>query len=163
MSEVLVFRIKKWFPFLICLYLVLLSQIPDIRFFFIPLVYIPIFYFSVFRPKILNEYMLFLLGLFADFITDTPFGLYSFLFVLLFFVSRLNRLFLKELSFKSLWVLFIGFSGFMLLLQMFLFALCESSVVYTKFLFQHFIALVFFFPIGFWLCDLTNNWIGTEA
>lgn len=129
---------------------------------FVPMVFIPIFYFAVFRPTLLNEYALFTLGLLTDLISGTSFGLFSFIFVLLFFIARLNRLFFKELSFSRLWLLFSLLTGLMLLTELFLFALCEGSVVQTKFLFQQATLLILFFPIGVNLCNRLNCWIGTD-
>ena len=154
------FRMKQLAPCLICLILIFLSQTPDSRFLFVPLVYIPIFYFAVFRPGLLNAYLLFFLGLLADTLTQTPFGLFSLLFVLMFFVARLNHLFLQELSFRNLWIFFVVLSGFMLLIQFFIFVLSESAVVHTKFLFQQFTVLALYFPLGLRGCDWLNRWIG---
>ena len=125
------FHLRKAVPFLICLIIIFLSQIPNARFIFDTLIFIPVFYFAIFRPALLNSWLVFGLGLFADLINQTPLGILPFVFVLLFFIARFNRLFLKDLSFKSLW-LFFGFcSALMLLIQLFLFTLCEESVVHT--------------------------------
>lgn len=147
-------------PTFMCLLIILLSTVPNNRFFFIPMVFIPIFYFAVFNPRILNALSVFGLGIFADLMTQTPFGIFSFLFVLLFFVSRLNRLFFKELSFKKLWILFIGCAAILLLLQLFLFTLCTSDIVKTGFLPLQFTALILLYPLGIKVCDILNSWIG---
>jgi len=154
------FRFKQTVPFLVCLILIFLSQTPDSRFLFVPLAYIPIFYFAVFRPGVLNAYLLFLLGLLADTLTQTPFGLFSLLFVLMFFIARLNHLFLQELSFRNLWIFFVVLSGLLLLVQYFIFVLSESAIVHTKFLFQQFTVLSLFFPLGLRACDRLNHWMG---
>lgn len=151
---------KKSIPLLLCLIVVLLSQTPNIQIIFIPLVYIPIFYFAVFRPSLLNAYENFGLGVFTDLISQTPFGLYSFLFVLLFFVARLNRLFFKDLSFNKLWALFAVCSGLMLLITLFLFTIVSGTVINTYFLFYQYIILNLVYPLGVFLLGRLNDKIG---
>ena len=146
-------------PSIICLVIIFLSQMMNSRFFFPSLLFIPIFYFAIFAPNLLNVFFVFFLGLFSDLINQVPLGLFSFIFVLLFFVARLNRLFLKELSFKILWFFFIGCSTVLLLLELFLFTLFEGSVVQTKFLFQQLTVLVLFYPLGMYICHHTDDWI----
>ena len=151
---------RQTVPFFVCILIILLSQIPDARFIFNTLIFIPIFYFAIFRPSLLNVFAVFSLGLLADLISQTPLGVLPFIFVLLFFIARLNRLFLKDLSFKTLWLFFTFCSVLLLLIQLFLFTLCESSVVHTKFLFQQITVLVLLYPIGIRLLSHLNNWIG---
>ena len=154
--------LKKSIPLLLCLIVVLLSQTPNIQIIFIPLVYIPIFYFAVFRPSLLNAYENFGLGIFTDLISQTPFGLYSFLFVLLFFIARLNRLFLKDLSFNKLWLLFAICSALLLLIKLFLFTLVSGTVINTYFLFYQYIVLNLVYPLGVFLLGRLNQMIGKE-
>ena len=153
-------NLRKTVPFFICLFIILLSQIPDARFVFDTLIFIPIFYFAIFRPSILNAYTLFGLGLFADLINHTPLGILPFIFVLLFFIARFNRLFFKDLSFKSLWIFFTFCSSLLLLIQLFLFTLCEGSVVHTKYFFQQLTVLILLYPIGIHFFANLNEWIG---
>ena len=152
--------LKKIIPLLLCLIIILLSQTPNIQIIFIPLVYIPIFYFAVFHPSLLNAYENFGLGLFADLISQTPFGLYSFLFVLLFFIARLNRLFFKDLSFNKLWSLFALCSGLLLLIELFLFTLVSGTVITTYFLFYQYIILNLLYPLGIYFLARLNDKIG---
>jgi len=154
--------LRKSVPFLICLLVILLSQIPNARFVFDTLIFIPIFYFAIFRPGILNVYVLFGLGLFADLINQTPLGILPFVFVLLYFIARFNRLFLKDLSFNSLWIFFGICSTLLLLTQLFLFTLCEASVVHTKYFFQQLTVLILLYPIGIRFFARLNDWIGDD-
>lgn len=154
--------IKKAIPTFCCFFLILLTQFPITHFLFLPLLFIPIFYFSIFKPQILNAFVVFGLGLFADLISQTPFGLFSFVFVLLFFVARMNQLFLKELSFKNLWILFILCSGILLLVELFIFTICSQTIVNTRFLFQEYVVLILFYPLGFKVCAGLQNWIGED-
>ena len=151
---------RKTVPFLVCFTMILLSQIPDARFMFDTLIFIPIFYFAIFRPTILNVFIIFALGLFADLINQTPLGILPFIFVLLFFIARLNRLFLKDLSFKSLWIFFGVCATLLLAIQLFLFTLCEGSVIHTKFFFQQLTVLILLYPIGIRFFARLNDWIG---
>jgi len=151
--------IYRTIPLLFCLLIILLSQMVNSRFIFSSLLFIPIFYFAIFGPNLLNVFSVFFLGLFSDLINQVPLGLFSFIFVLLFFVARLNRLYLKELSFKTLWLLFIGISTIFLLLELFLFTLFEGSVVQTKFLFQQLTVLILYYPLGMYICHDLDDWI----
>lgn len=155
-------KLKKIIPLLVCLMIILLSQTPNIQIIFIPLIYIPIFYFAVFRPSLLNAYENFGLGIFTDLISQTTFGLYSFLFVLLFFIARLNRLFLKDLSFNKLWLLFAICSALLLLIELFLFTLVSGTVIDTFFLFYQYIILNLLYPLGVFLLGRLNHMIGHE-
>lgn len=151
---------RKAVPFLICLALILLSQTLNARFFCVPLVFIPIFYFALFRVRLLNAYTVFVLGLLADCIYQIPLGLYSSVFVLMFFITRFNRPFLRELSAWGLWIFFGVLTVSLLLIQMFLFTVCEGSVVHTKFLFEQYVVTVLLYPLLMIGCDRINNWIG---
>ena len=148
---------KKLLPFLLCAVVILIAQTPGVHVIFTGLVAIPIFWFAIFNPNALNAYAVFTLGLFADVIGQTPLGIYSFLFVLLFFVARLNRLFLKELSFKSLWMLFAVCSGLMILLQYFLFSLCVGVISANGFLLFQYVTLTLLYPLGVAVCGRLNK------
>ncbi|MBR6411858.1 MAG: hypothetical protein IKS41_01700 [Alphaproteobacteria bacterium] len=158
-SPVLSF-LRKTVPFFICFIIILLSQIPNARFIFDTLIFIPIFYFAIFRPTILNVCAVFGLGLFADLINQTPLGILPFTFVLLFFIARFNRLFLKDLSFKTLWIFFGFCSTLLLLIQLFLFTLSEGTTVHTKFFFQQLTVLILIYPVGIHFFARLNDWIG---
>ncbi|MDY6407457.1 MAG: hypothetical protein SPL08_01970 [Pseudomonadota bacterium] len=154
------YMFRKVTPILICMLVILLSQMPEARFVFDALIFIPIFYFAIFRPELMNIFALFSLGLFADLINQTPLGVLPFIFILLFFVARFNRLFLKELSFRSLWLFFSLCSIILLLIQLFLFTLCEGSVVHSKYLFQQLAVLILLYPLGIKAFSALNDWIG---
>ena len=154
------FFIRKSVPFLMCLILILFSQTLNARFFCVPLVFIPIFYFALFRGRLLNVYIVFLLGLLADCIYQVPVGLFSSVFLLMLFVTRFSRSFLRELSAGGLWLFFGLLTVFLLLIQMFLFTVSEGSVVHTKFLFEQFIVTILLYPLFMVGCDRINNWIG---
>ncbi len=149
--------VRLGFPFLFCFILIFISLIPEIKGIFIPLVFIPIFYFAIFHPTLLNAYMVFLLGFFTDLMTELPFGIHSFLFVLLFFIARLNQLFLKDLSFKSLWILFTVSSGILLLLQSFLFTVFSGAVIPVNFLLFQYTVLILIYPLFFYFCSYLNK------
>ena len=153
---------RKAVPFFICLITILLSQIPNARFIFDTLIFIPIFYFAIFRPSILNVFAVFGLGLFADLINQTPMGILPFTFVLLFFIASFNRLFLKDLSFQSLWIFFGICSTLLLSIQLFLFTLSESSVIHTKYFFQQLCVLILLYPAGIHFFAHLNDWIGDD-
>ena len=97
-------------PFLFCLFLILLNQIP---FHFLPnypyaiqWVYIPIFYFAVYNPSVLSSWAVFILGLMAELLTQSPCGVTTFSYVLVFFVANYLRKYLVDFTFVPLWGIF---------------------------------------------------------
>ncbi len=156
-------HLKKGIPFLICLFLILLAQTPAFFITSVPFLFIPIFYFAIFRPGLLNDYAVFVLGLFADLIGRTPVGLWAFIFVLLFFAARLNRLFLGGLRFDKLWLVFAVFSAVALMLRLLLFFLCAGAVVPGGFLVGQYIILNLLYPLGIMFCGRLDRWIEVDS
>ena len=119
------FLIKRLCPFLFCVFLILCSLVP---FYFLPYypyavswIFVPIFYFSIYNPKCLSAWAVFLLGLILEFFIQSPSGVISFCCVLLFFIANLSRKYLLEMTFKPLW----GVFALILLLTLFM----EGSLV----------------------------------
>ncbi len=156
-------HLKKGIPFLICLFLILLAQTPSFFVTSVPFLFIPIFYFAIFRPGLLNDYAVFALGLFADLIGRTPIGIWSFVFVLLFFVIRLNRLFFSGLTFDKLWLSFAFISAIALMLRLFLFCIGTGTLVSGDFLVIQYIILNLLYPLGIFLCGRLDNWIEVDS
>lgn len=153
-------RFKKAIPFFICVLLMFLGQIPNIFLFSVPFTFILIFYFAIFNSSLLNGWSCFVLGLLTDLITQTPFGLNSFLFVLLFFAANINRLFLSGLSFDKLWQFFSWMMILFFLLRFFIFALCASTVILPTFLIGQYIILILSYPLLIKTSGRLDNWIG---
>jgi len=72
----------------------------------LPLVLIVIFYYALFNYKKLNVLVVFLLGLFADFLSMGALGLNAFIYVLMFFMANLLQPYIQNFSFKYLWLFF---------------------------------------------------------
>lgn len=153
-------KLKKTIPFFIGFLLILLSQIPYAFLFSVPFIFILIFYFAIFNASLLNGWNCFILGLFSDLISQTPFGLNSFLFVLFFFVANINRLFLSALPFDKLWQIFSISVIPLFLVRFFIFVLSTSTVVSPIFLIGQGIILILTYPLWVKLCGRLDNWIG---
>ncbi len=74
----------------------------------IPFVLPVIFFYAVYRPMLLNVICVFLLGIYADLLTQAPFGFCSFFLVLFFFVANLKSRLLMTFSYQRLWLVFAG-------------------------------------------------------
>lgn len=104
------FWLRQMTPFLFCLVLVLGHLVP---YHFLPYypysiqwVFIPIFYFAIYNPKCLSSWAVFLLGVISEMLIQSPMGVTTFCFVLLFFMANFLRRYLLELTFGRLWIVF---------------------------------------------------------
>ena len=116
--------IRRLTPFMLCLCLIIGSLIP---FHFLPhypysiqWIFIPIFYFAIYNPKCLSSWAVFILGIISESFTQSPFGVATFCFVLLFFIGNFLRKYLLELTFFPLWIVFSAMLLCVELLQYFL-------------------------------------------
>lgn len=126
----------------------------------IPFVLSVIFYFGIFHPAVLNVVCVFCLGLLADLIGASPFGLNTFFYVLLFFVANLNRRFFLTLNFNDLWVSFCAVLASIFILWYLFFMLVGWTIVpFGPILFQY-AFLVLTYPIMAWICGWINLKIG---
>lgn len=73
----------------------------------LPMIVIGIFYWALFRPKIVPAWMVFLFGLLVDIFSGLPLGLNALIFVLLKWLVRDQR---HVLVGQSFWALWVGFS-----------------------------------------------------
>ncbi len=156
-------RILEWLkrstPFLICVLFIVMSLWPSVAVTQIPFTYIIIFYFALFHASLLSDWACFLLGVITDLTVQSPFGMTPFLYVLLFFMANLNRLFLINLSFQKLWLSFSVSLFFLFVVRFFLFSLCSGTVVGIGTLFVHYVFLVLFYPPIIKLCGRLDHWI----
>ena len=104
------FYLWRLMPFFICIFLILLSSIPFHFFPYYPYriswCFIPIFYFAIYNPKCLSSWTVFLLAIFSEFLTQSPLGVITFCFVLMFFIANFFRKYLLEFTFWPLWCIF---------------------------------------------------------
>lgn len=155
---------KLSLPMLVCLALVLFNMMPfSLTVIYqipIPFVLIVIFYFGVFHPAVLNGICVFIIGLFADLLMDSPFGLQAFIYVLLFFTANLNRRYLLSLSFEGLWMSFSLILAFVYLVWYLIFSFISFQLLTVSgFVFQY-VVLVLCYPPVSWACGWLNLKIG---
>ena len=98
-------------PFMLGVLLILLSSIPLHFFPYYPYrvnwCLVPIFYFAIYNPKCLSSWAVFLVGVLAEMLVQSPFGVTTFCFVFMFFCANFFRKYLLELTFWPLWGIFI--------------------------------------------------------
>lgn len=157
-------KFKFFLPTLICLLLVLFGVAPfsfmPIYHTELPIVLIVIFCFAIFNPTVLNGISVFFIGLFADLLMAGPFGLQTFIYVLMFFVANLNRRFLLTLSFKYLWIAFGVILAFMYLIWYLLFSLTVLQFLSPNSFVLQYLVLVMIYPAISWCCGYVNSKLG---
>lgn len=89
----------------------------------IPFVIIVIYYWSIYRPTLIPPLLVFLFGIFLDFMSGFPVGLSSFVFLLMRKIVSEQRLFLTGQPFMVIWLGFCVVSAVGALLQWGLFGL----------------------------------------
>ena len=163
MNNVLI-GLKISLPTLMCLMFVLFgSSIYSLTPFYqipMPFVLSVIFYFSVFHPAILNVFCIFCIGIFADLIETSPFGLNTFFYVLIFFCGNIHRRFFLNLKFNDFWLSYaLVLAGVLLLWYIFCIIATLTIMPFLPVLFQYAV-LVFTYPAIAWLCGYLNLKIG---
>jgi len=148
-------------PFFLGLFLILLGQIPTSLMPYyhqsFPFVVGVIFYFAVFNPKVLNVFLVFLLGLLMDLLTTLPLGFYAFGFVFMFFMATLFQSYLINMVFKQLWIVFGLFFFCTDVLWAFLFFLISGTWVSTGFWFVQYIFVCLTYPFFCRLSGFLNR------
>lgn len=155
---------KYALPTLLCMLFVIFNVMPfSLNPYYrmpIPFVLSVIFYYGVFHPAVLNVICVFLIGIFADILMSTPFGLHTFFYVLTFFVANLNRRYFLTLNFADFWLAYTLVSAAVLLLFYLFFAVISLSVPpFMPIIFQYNI-LVLTYPVMAWVCGWLNIKIG---
>lgn len=129
----------------------------------IPFVLVFIFYFAVFRPRLLNGALVFLLGVYADLITQSPLGVQPFIYVLLFFVANLNHRILSGLSFNQLWGAFLFIAGVLHAAWYGLFSLLSLSLIAPFFMVIQYLFLGLSYPLLMGFAAWLDRRIGRPA
>lgn len=148
-------KAKKLFwissPFLLGLFLILFGQIsmPLVPYYHqsFPFIVGLIFYFSIFNPKILNVFLVFLLGLVMDMITILPLGFYTFGFMFIYFMVNLFQSYLLNMVFTQLWLVFILLFFCTDVIWVFLFFLISGIWVSTGFWFVQYVFVCLTYPL----------------
>lgn len=161
------FLIKRLCPFLLCLFFILCSSVP---FSFLPYYpysvswsLIPIFYFAVYNPKYLSAWAVFLLGLFSDLLVQSPMGIMSFCYVLMYFMANFFRKYLREMTFWTLWLIFASFVLVVLGVECILITLLLPSVVTLSPVLVEFWILTLIYPFFMRFCAFLDKKIREAA
>ena len=165
----LAFRLYFWclLPFLLCLGFTLCSCIPF--HFFTNYAYrfnwslVPIFYFAIYNPKCLSSWAVFLLGVFAELLTASPFGVITFCYVLLFFGANFFRKYLLELTFWPLWGVFCLFLICLEGVAYLFVNLLTSQAISFSPIFMSFVVISFSYPFLMRLCAYVDEKIGESV
>lgn len=125
--------LKNGTPFLVSFFLLLIGLFP-VRVSFLtqlhmPLVFISLFYWIIFRPDLLPPVVVFLLGVCSDLFYQNPLGLHAFSFLLFYLVVKSQRRFLTSRSFSFLWSAFVVF-----LIPLFIVEWLLASLLFMHFL-----------------------------
>ena len=151
----LAWQIKKIFwmalPFLLGLLLIFLAQVPVslVPYYHqsFPFVAGLVFYFSIFNPKVLNVFWVFLLGLIMDMITTLPLGFYAFGFVFIYFMTSLFQSYLFNMVFIQLWCVFSILFFCTDVIWTFLFFFISGTWVSASFWFVQYIFVCLTYPL----------------
>lgn len=141
----------KSLPFLWGLFLILLGQIPTSFMPYyhqsFPFVVGLIFYFSIFNPKVLNVFLVFLLGLIMDMVTSLPLGFNAFGFVFVYFMVSLFHSYLLNMVFPQLLFVFCVLFLCTDIIWAFTFFLISGTWVSTGFWFVQYIFVALSYPL----------------
>lgn len=76
-----------------------------------------IYYWTIYRPDLINVILIFFLGLIQDISTGLPIGFYSFEFLILYIITIKQRPFLVSKAFFTNWICFIPIALLIYLLE----------------------------------------------
>ena len=148
--------LQRHIPFLFSFFLLLLGLFPwrvlFLSHFAVPIVYVSLFFWTIFCLGLLSPFTVFLLGLLADLLTITPLGYYTFLFLIFYWGILLERQFLIGRSFLFLWGAFCAFVCPLIILQWLLASLLSLSWLSFWFFCGQGILLMTFYPFVFVCC-----------
>ncbi len=128
--------------------------------FHIPVVFGIIYYFTIFRPGVLNVFWVFVLGVLADLLMHVPLGVHPLLFITLLFTTALNRRFLASQEFDGQWL------GFMLIFFLIIFirylsvGVLLGQIPDVSFFFWEYVFVSLCYPLTALLCGYLNRKIG---
>ncbi len=148
-------------PFLFCLILILCSTVPlftlpDYLYSF-QFVYIPIFYYAIYHPKILSSWAVFILSLLADLLTTQIFGVYTFSYMAIFFAANFWRKYFINMTFKVLWGIFGLLALGVELFTYFLIWLFSDTSMTMYPIFVELIVLMLVYPLFISVCAFLDQ------
>ena len=116
-----------------------------------------IFHWGIYRPGLLPQSAVFLLGLLQDIFLGTPLGLHSLLYLGVYGTVTFQQGFFYDKSFFVIWLVFAMVSGAAMILGLLLISLVNAGFVAPgPAFFQYFLTLGFF-PVVSWLLSRTHR------
>lgn len=88
-----------------------------------PLVFIVVYYWSIYRPTLIPVWLVFVAGLAFDLLSASPIGLNAFIYIILRWIVVDQRLFLGSQPFIMVWIGYVVASLMVIFLQWALFGL----------------------------------------
>ena len=113
----------------------------------VPLLLIAVFYWSVYRPGLMPLWLVFVCGVFLDFLTGVPLGLSAFVLMAVALIVRDQRILLLGQTFATLWFVFALFCAAAAGLKWFLFGLVHLNWGGLNMLWPDMIAGILLYPL----------------
>ena len=120
------------------------------------LIYIPVFYWAVFRPYSFSVRAAFLFGLILDYTNNEPLGINVLILLLFYLTVQSQRRFLMTKSFVSVWAGFSFLCFAVYCVKWFLTAVYYARFPYFLPVFFSWVLLVFLYPPIAGLCARTH-------
>ncbi|MAI62535.1 MAG: rod shape-determining protein MreD [Micavibrio sp. TMED27] len=122
-----------------------------------PFIFMAIHYWSIYRPSMMPAFLVFIVGLFLDFLGGTPLGLHALLYLLASTLLKYQRRFLINQSFMISWLGFVVVISTVSFLQWILMSAFYLAILPLDSLMQPILLGVLFFPLILSLLRLTHK------
>lgn len=147
-------RINAWIkistPAVISLVLIIFSatnfQLPGLDSFVPLFAFMTIFYWAIYNPSLMPAWFVFVLGIFQDFIYGTPFGVASFVNLLLWWLAVSQRKYLIKERFIVFWLVFSVISLLFCLITSVLFSIYYQKFVLSNDIIMQWLFSAFIYP-----------------
>ncbi len=161
-------KVRKAFflslPFLISVLALIIGILPfswfAVSLLHVPVVFGIIYYFTIFRPNVLNVFLVFILGIFADLVMHMPLGLQPLLFITLLFTTALNRRFLAGQEFDGQWLGFMMIFFLIMFMRYIAVGVLLGQIPDVSFFFWEYVFVSLCYPLTALLCGYLNKKIG---
>ncbi len=117
-----------------------------------PLIFIPLFYWLIFRPYSFSAFAAFLFGLAADFLENAPLGVNSLILLAFFVFASSQRRFLTNKPFAFVWVGFGLISLSCLILKWLVVSIWYARFLPFSLTFVSWLLLFLLYPFVAWVC-----------
>ena len=122
----------------------------------LPLVLIVIFYYALFDYRRFNIFIVFILGLLADFLSFGSVGLNCFIYALIFFMANLLQPYIQNFSFRYLWLFFCALMLITDIIWAWLGRLTTGIWVSASFWFVQYLFTCLCYPMITWITAKLN-------